>query len=183
MNIIHVFGAAGSGTTTIARAIHNRFGHVHLDTDNYFWVPTDPPYIIKRSPLERQQLLKVDIAKHERCVISGSLCGRGDCWGDIFIPLFDLAIFVDAPTDVRIKRIQEREYEEFGDRILPGGDMYENHSDFISWARSYDTGGINQRSRALHLKWMENLTCPILMVDGTKQVIDVLSTIEKMLII
>jgi len=181
MNIIHVFGAAGSGTTTIARAICDRFLYIHLDTDNYFWVPTDPPYMIKRSPLEMQQLLKADLDKYQKCVISGSLCGRGDFWGGVFIPIFDLAIFVDTVTYVRINRIQEREYNKFGGRILPGGDMYENHSDFIEWARSYDSGGLEQRSRALHMKWMGMLTCPILTVDGTKPVSDIMTEIEYMI--
>ena len=75
-NIIHIFGASGSGTTTLARVINETFGHTHLDTDDYFWTPTDPPYTTKRTPYERQELLKVDIAKNEKCVISGSLCGR-----------------------------------------------------------------------------------------------------------
>ncbi|WP_051403467.1 hypothetical protein [Schnuerera ultunensis] len=78
INIIHIFGASGSGITTLARAIDEAFGYTHLDTDDYFGTPTDPPYMTKRTPYERQELLKADIAKNEKCVISGSLCGRND---------------------------------------------------------------------------------------------------------
>lgn len=62
-NILHIFGASGSGTTTLAKAIYETFGHTHLDTDDYFWVPTDPPYTTKRTPRKRQKLLKADIIK------------------------------------------------------------------------------------------------------------------------
>lgn len=97
INIIHILGASGSGTTTLGRAIQQTFGYTHLDTDEYFWVSTDPPYIEKRTPHERQRLLKHDIVKNKKCVISGSLCGKNDGWGDIFIPLFDIVIFIDTP--------------------------------------------------------------------------------------
>jgi len=43
-------------------------------------------------------------------------------WGDVFIPKFDLVVFVDTPTDIRIERLQKREYERFGSRIREGGD-------------------------------------------------------------
>lgn len=181
INIIHIFGASGSGTTTLARAIHEAFGHTYLDTDNYFWVPTDPPYTTKRTCYERQRLLKIDIAQNKKSVISGSLCGRGDGWGDIFIPLFDLVIFVDTPTDVRIKRLEEREYNTFGNRVLPGGDMYDNHTAFIEWAKTYDTAGIEQRSRALHMQWMEKLSCPTVTVDGTLSTSCILSQFCELL--
>lgn len=69
INIIHILGASGSGTTTLGRAIQQTFGHTHLDTDDYFWVPTDPPYIEKRIPHERQRLLKHDIVAHMGTVL------------------------------------------------------------------------------------------------------------------
>jgi adenylate kinase family enzyme len=175
VNIIHIFGASGSGTTTLAIAIHEAFGHTHLDTDDYFWVHTDPPYTIKRPRDERQRSLKTHIAQSKKCVISGSLDG----WGDIFIPLFDLVIFVDTPTDVRIKRLQEREYGRFGDRILPGGDMYDNHTAFIEWAKAYETAGLDQRSRALHMQWMTKLSCTTVIVDGTLSMGCILSQLSE----
>ena len=41
---VHVFGASGSGTTTLGRALAEALGSVHLDTDAYFWESTDPPF-------------------------------------------------------------------------------------------------------------------------------------------
>jgi hypothetical protein len=42
---IHIFGASGSGVTTLAAATAERFGHHrHLDVDEFFWEPTVPPF-------------------------------------------------------------------------------------------------------------------------------------------
>lgn len=172
-NIIHIFGASGSGTTTLSRAISETWGHTHFDSDDYFWLPTDPMYKTKRESSERQKLLSTDIAKANKCVITGSLCG----WGDIFIPIFELVIFVDTPTEIRIERLKERERLQFGDRILPGGDMYENHNEFIEWAARYDTVGFEQRSRVVHIEWLKTVTCLVINVDGSKPLKNIIKLI------
>lgn len=67
-------------------------------------------------------------------------------WGDELIPLFSLAIRVVTDTEIRIERIKQRERDKFGERIVSGGDMYQQHWDFIEWARKYNTGSVNMRS-------------------------------------
>ncbi len=37
MNKIHIFGASGSGTSTLGAALSNELSYTHLDTDDYFW--------------------------------------------------------------------------------------------------------------------------------------------------
>ena len=171
--VIHILGASGSGTTTLGKAISEKYGFKHLDTDDFYWLPTDPKYTSKREPSERQRLLAEAIEKAERCVISGSLCG----WGDMFIPKFELVILVETPTEVRIERLKQREFNHFGDRILPGGDMYQNHIEFLEWAARYDTAGVEQRSRALHAEWLKKVNCPVILVDGTKPVSEILKKV------
>ena len=34
---IHILGASGSGTTTLAQALSTVLHNTHLDTDDYFW--------------------------------------------------------------------------------------------------------------------------------------------------
>lgn len=36
INVIHIFGASGSGTTTLGDAIDETLGYKHLDVDDYF---------------------------------------------------------------------------------------------------------------------------------------------------
>jgi adenylate kinase family enzyme len=178
INVIHILGASGSGTSTLGKEIQNKLNYIQLDVDDYFWLPTDPPFIEKREREQRIKLLMNDILITKKCVITGSLCG----WGDIFIPFFDLIIEIETPTEVRIKRIEKREYKRFGNRILHGGDMYETHQEFIEWAKRYDTADISIRSKALHNYWKEDIHCQKLVVDGTKSlelIINVLIGIVK----
>ena len=89
---------------------------------------------------------------------SGSLVD----WGDEMIPLFTLVIRLETAADIRIVRLKKRERERFGARIDPGGDMYENHQEFIAWAKAYDTGGLTMRSRAKHDEWQKLLHCRLI---------------------
>jgi adenylate kinase family enzyme len=41
---IHVMGASGSGVTTLGRALADALAFPHYGTDDYFWLPTTPPY-------------------------------------------------------------------------------------------------------------------------------------------
>ena len=173
-DIIHITGASGAGVTTLGRAICDAFGHMHLDTDDFFWQPTDPKYTVKRDKDERRRLLREAIdASGGRCVISGSLTD----WGDVFMQEFHLVIYVKTPTELRLERLRAREYEDFGDRILPGGDMEQNFLDFIDWASQYDTGGTDMRSAAMHAEWLQRITCPVVGVNGA------LSTTENLTIL
>lgn len=168
INIIHTLGASGAGTSTLGQALEQKHGFKWLDTDDYFWLPTDPPFKQSRPREERVKLLKQDIEKYSKCVVSGSLC----MWGDEFIPKFDLVVWVDTPTEARIERLRKREFERFGDRILKGGDMFAGHEDFIKWAKTYDTNRPPERCRTLHEEWVSKVSCPVLRLDGTKPIMN-----------
>ncbi len=45
---VHIFGASGAGTSTLGRALADRHRLVHLDTDDFYWMPTDPPFTVLR---------------------------------------------------------------------------------------------------------------------------------------
>lgn len=161
-NVIHIFGASGSGTTTLGKKIADELGYKHIDTDDYFWLPTDPKFIAKRPVEERLALMRRDIEEAENAVISGALTG----WGDPLIPYFTLAVRIELPQDIRIERLRKRERGRFGARIEVGGDMYEQHLDFIEWAKTYDTGGMEHRSKMRHDAWQKTLPCEVLLLDG-----------------
>lgn len=67
---------------------------------------------------------------------------------------------------VRLEWLRARELAAFGERILPGGDMHENHREFMEWAARYDTAGPEQRSLARQKTWETGLPCPRLVLDG-----------------
>jgi adenylate kinase family enzyme len=160
---VHILGASGSGVTTLGQALAAHLGCRLLDVDDYFWLPTDPPFQETRPRPERQVLLGADLPPDESWVVSGSLTG----WGDLFIPLFDLVVFLVIPQDVRLARLAARERRRFGeDALAPGGNMHENHATFMAWAASYDDGDLSMRSRRRHEQWLQDLPCPVLRLEG-----------------
>lgn len=161
-SVIHIYGASGSGTSTLGQFISEQLGYTFMDTDDYFWLPTDPKYTQKRKIEERIQMMKKDILNSDKVVISGSLVD----WGDELIPYFTLAIRVVTDKNIRIERLKEREKKDFGSRINIGGDMYQDHVEFIEWAAAYDTGDINMRSKLKHDNWEKLLKCKQLIVHG-----------------
>lgn len=61
---IIIFGASGSGTTTIGKELANIMNFKHFDLDDYFWTwDTAIPYTIPRAKAERIELLQHDISE------------------------------------------------------------------------------------------------------------------------
>ncbi|MEG2909874.1 MAG: AAA family ATPase [Erysipelotrichaceae bacterium] len=166
MTVIHIYGASGSGTSTLGKVLQTQYGFNFLDTDDYFWELTDPPFTTKRLVEDRIKLLKKDIIQSNDVVICGSLCG----WGDEFIPYFDIVIRLVSSTEMRIKRIEKREFQRFGARILEGGDMYEEHIKFIKWASEYDNGDSSMRSKVMHDEWQKLLECKHITLNSNQPI-------------
>ena len=175
---VHIVGASGSGTTTLGAALAERAGACHLDTDDYFWLPTDPPFETPRPRTERLERLETDLDASPAWVLSGSLCG----WGDLLVGRFELVIFLFVATGVRLSRLRDRERREFGcEALAPGGRMHANHVAFMEWAAGYDDGDLEMRSLARHTAWLSDLRCPVLHLDGEMAVGDQVSEAMRML--
>lgn len=159
---IIIFGSSGSGTTTIGREVAKKLGFEHYDLDDYLWLKdTELPFTKTRPRDELTKLLMDNISCFPNFVMSGSM----DSYNAPFVPLFDLAVLNSVPTETRIQRVNSRELARYGNRILPGGDMYEGHQNFLKLIRSYDTDG--PMCRKTHEKWAATLPCPVLYTDGT----------------
>lgn len=157
----HILGASGSGTTTLGRALAARLCCPHHDTDDFFWLPNDPPFQHQR-PADARIALLAPLLAEPAWVLSGSLCG----WGDAFIARFAGVAFLTLPHDQRMARLHRREQERYGVLIAPGGAMYESSTAFLAWAARYDDAGLEQRSRHTHEAWLARLPCLVLRLDG-----------------
>lgn len=158
---IYISGASGAGVSTLGAALADRLHMPHVDVDDYYWYPTVPPFEKSRPPEERVALLTQALAESP-WVLSGSMDG----WGCEVIQHADLVVFVDTPTALRLERLKSRESQRFGARILPGGDMHENHRKFLIWAESYEAGTRAGRSRPRHELWLKQLTTPAIRLNG-----------------
>jgi len=164
---LHITGASGCGVSTLGGALARRLGVAHLDTDAFYWLPTDPPFQTSRVIPERLAMLETAFAAaHSGWVLSGSLDG----WGDPLIPRFERVIFLSAATEVRLARLRAREQARHGAVIDEGGASHAHHLDFLAYAEAYDTGrftgAMTGRHRARHETWLARLPCPVLRLDG-----------------
>ncbi len=160
---IHILGASGSGTTTLGKSLSEAYDIVHFDSDDFYWMKSDPPYqkVVPRE--ERQVGLRTELSKSRNWVLSGSLCG----WGDFAIPYFTLVVFLYIPKEVRMERLRRREIERYGLEILDSNHpMHQTHLDFMAWADRYDNGGPDMRSRIRHEEWMKELPVEVLRIEG-----------------
>lgn len=153
---IIVFGANGSGKTTLGRELARILNYKHMDIEDYHFIKSDMPYTIERTREECLSLMLADINKYHGFVISAV---TGD-FGETIMQLYELAVHIKAPVELRLKRIEQRGYEQYGARVLTGGDMYEQRQKFTEFAASRSLTPIEQ--------WAKTLACPVIRIDGTE---------------
>jgi len=179
---IVIFGASGAGSTTLGKSVAQRLNFQYLDIDDYLWCwGTKIPYTTTRSPKDRTNDLMNDIKKHTKFVLSGTIFSNQE----LFNPLFDLAVFITTPAEVCAERVRARELSRWGERVLPGGDMYKSNrfhgdvTDYIGNAQRYETADVSKFGRKLHELWVSELPCPILHLCGTKNIFENTDRIVK----
>lgn len=164
-NVICIYGAAGSGTSTLGKYICDKLGYAFIDTDDIYWLKTDIPFTKSRDNRECISMIKEIINNNDNIVISGSLA----VWGDEIIPFLTLAIRLVTDTKIRMERIKKRDNAKYGERIFPGGDMYENHQIFLKNAEGYDDNTV-PRSKELHDFWQNKLSCKHIALSGNDSI-------------
>lgn len=159
---INVIGASGTGKSTLAKALAGRLGVPLFESDDYYHLPSDPPYSKQRPVEERLRLVRRDLGGSSGWVLSGCVAGWG---GDPGIS-YSLVVFLYLPPALRLERLRQREEARFGARIRPGGDMHATHLEFMAWTAGYDSGA-SGGGNALpsHRAFLEVLDCPVLLLE------------------
>jgi adenylate kinase family enzyme len=170
---ILITGAAGSGKTTLGRALAERLGVAHFDTDDFMWESSDLPFTSRRDPVARDTMFRQATAGIPRWVLSGTLIR----WGDAFMPLFQLVVFLYLPAKLRLERLERRERERYGAKIEPGGPLYQSHQEFMRLARGYESGEAPVNNLANDRNWLSRVPCPVIEIDGAPALAESLATI------
>ena len=154
---ILICGLNGSGKSTLGRALAGRIGYEFIDNEELFFPRTDPSYAFAgpRSREEAVRILEERIAGNNRFVFAAV---KGDYGGKLIASL-DYIILMDVPKPVRSRRVRERSFSRFGERILPGGDLHDREA---AWFALTDS-----RPEDYTAKWLETVNCPVIRVDGT----------------
>lgn len=159
---LNIVGASGSGTTTLADAVARAQGWTHLDVDDFYWVPTDPPFQEKLPVDVRQAALASAAARHDDVVVSGSLVS----WGDRWSKTFDLVVFLYIPVETRIARLRERERARYGARLDEDPQAAARSAEFLAWSRRYEEPTFEGRSLSVHRRWLETVSGTVLSIEG-----------------
>lgn len=93
---VHILGGRGSGATMLGLALAGTLHAAVLDTDSFFWCPTRPAFLIRRSPHSRRVQLLDALHHNPRVIVCGSVAG----WGHAVESVFDLVIALVPPRPV-----------------------------------------------------------------------------------
>ena len=169
---LHVTGASGSGSTTLARAVADAWSVPHADSDDYFWLPTAPPYVDQRPVPERLALMEAMFLPRDAWVLSGSVMG----WGDSLVPRFDAIVFLTIDPGIRLARLRAREVSRYDGMDRSADDLARHHA-FFEWAKGYDDPAFDGRSRISHEEWLSTVPCPVLRLDSARPVDDLVTAV------
>lgn len=127
---IIICGLNGAGKSTLGKALAKELDFYFIDNEDLFFPKTDPryKYASPRSREEVEKLLFHEIKAHENFVFASV---KGD-YGENIYPFFQHAVVIDVPKDIRIQRVKNRSFQKFGNRMLPGGDLYKSEENFFS---------------------------------------------------
>lgn len=159
MGII-VCGLNGTGKSTLGKALAEKLHFYFIDIENLYFPKTDPQYIYA-APRTREdvaELLIYEMRAHENFILASV---KGDYGEDIY-SFFRCVILLDVPKDIRLQRVKERSFQKFGNRMLSGGDLYEQEEKFFRFVEFRDENTVEE--------WVKSLKCPVIRINGTKPI-------------
>lgn len=152
-------GLNGAGKSTLGKALADRLNYRFIDNEDLYFPKTDPDYMYaaERTREDVEELLLSEIKAHEDFVFTSV---KGD-YGKA-LPFFNLAVLVSVPREIRLRRVKERSFGKFGERMLPGGDLYERERRFFEL--------VSSRAENTVEEWLRSFGGRVIRVDGTKPV-------------
>ncbi|MGN0448604.1 MAG: AAA family ATPase [Acutalibacteraceae bacterium] len=159
INKILICGANGVGKTTFGKALSNATGWKFMDIEDYIFSDnSENPYEPVRTRNEVKALLLEDLTNASNFIFS-SVKGN---YGEEISSSFTCAVYIEAPKELRSKRVWERSYQKLGDRIIKGGDLYEQEKRFLDMVESRPENDVSE--------WLKTIAVPVISIDGTKPV-------------
>ncbi|MCP1300340.1 AAA family ATPase [Chryseobacterium sp. S0630] len=160
---IHIFGASGSGVTTLGKALSGELNIEYFDSDDFFWLTTQYPFTERQNPKIRNTSVSEKLHTTENWIFGGSIIH----WGENVFPEFDLIIFLYLPSELRMERLRKREYERYGDELITHPERAKKYQEFMDWAKDYDHNtGIANRTLKAHLEWLSDIDTPLIELSG-----------------
>ena len=181
-----IFGAIGVLFSTLTHALAKQTGYFEMDAEDYYFPEQrasriwalendsiiDTEYLGKltfsnpRTKNEVQTAIMEDIEAHPKFILASVTMN----WSDEILSNIDIAFWVQAPLEERLRRIRAREEKRFGVRVLDGGDMYTQQAEFRKVVENRDSKSVEESAK--------KLSCHVIVLDGA---LPVAKNLEKML--
>lgn len=155
-----ICGLNGSGKSKLGKELAKKMKFNFIDNEDLYFPKTNEkcPYAASRNRQEVKELLLKEVNTHGNFIFTAV---KGD-YGEELYPFFKYIVIVEVPKEIRMKRVMNRSYQKFGNRMLQGGDLYEQEKEFFRFVES--------RTEDIVEKWVQTLDCPVIRIDGTKPV-------------
>lgn len=153
-------GMNGCGKSTLGRAPAEQLGWRFIDNEDLYFPKADPehPFAVQRSRAEVERLLLDAVTRDDHFVFAAV---HGD-YGEAAMAHYRAAVLLEVPRDVRLARVRQRSLDRFGERALPGGDLYASEMAFFDL--------VSKRPEDDASRWLDAAALPVLHVDGTQPV-------------
>ena len=156
-NVIIVCGLNGAGKSTLGKALAEKLNYRFIDIEDIYFPKDDPNYMyLNPRPFEEVERILLNIISENKSFVLASVKGN---FNQDIVSHFMCAVYIEAPKETRMKRVYERSYNKFGERMLEGGDLYEKEKTFFDFVKSKDENTVEV--------WLSSISCPIIRVDGT----------------
>ncbi len=166
-----ICGLNGAGKSMLGKALAEKLQYRFIDSEDLYFPQKNSkyPYTVMRSREEAEKILLDEIRKHENFVFASV---NGD-YGPNITSFFQYVVIIEVPKEIRMQRVKNRSFQKFGDRMLPGGDCYEQEKQFFEF--------VQNRKEDLIEKWVESLDCTIIHVDGIVSIEENVNHIAKII--
>lgn len=159
---ILICGLNGTGKSTLGKALAEALDFYYIDSEDLYFPKnnlkkdTCMPYEHPCTHADAERLLLSKIHRHKNFIFSAVqwIFEEAQC-----SHLFQYAILLQAPKEIRIQRVKNHAFQTFGDRILPGGDLYMQEERFFSV--------VSSRAEDTTEKKVSDLNIPVIRLDGT----------------
>ena len=152
-----ICGLNGSGKSTVGKILADRLGYQFIDNEELYFPNPDSDYSYSTAVSKDEVIhsLEERIKENARFVFSAV---KGD-YGDKLISSLDYIVLIETPREIRLRRVYDRSFRKYGERILSGGDLFKKESEWFS--------RVGNRPEEYVTEWLATIDCPVIRIDGT----------------